>query len=235
MILSRFINPVIAAVYCGVSLTVISSAQQEEVQLQFISFPRIAKPKPIELLVGDGKTLEITAPTNRLSRIYRVNRMSKWVIGKSTTDEKGKLSFDVLGEAPAIAAKKQLILIVRKGKKNSEGLELIPLNNNISNFGGGKCFLMNASKVDIAGSIGGEKFALKPSRHVILTPSASNKKDNLKYSNAYIFFRKNNKPEPFFSSVWRLSDKARNLVFIYHEPVNNRLRLHIIRDYITPR
>lgn len=232
MISYRIIHPVLLAIACAVSLTTAVSAQQEEVQLQFVSFPRAADPKPMELVVGDGETIQIEAPTNSISRTYRVKRMSKWILGKSITDDEGNPSFEVFGQSPSIASKKQLILVIRKRKNNSDGLELIPMNNNASGFGGGQCFLMNASKVDIAGSIGGEKFALKPEKHVVITPSASRKKGNKKYSHAYIFFRKDDKPEPFFSSTWRLSDRARNMVFIYHEPLNKRLRLHIIRDYL---
>jgi len=213
-------------------LTAATAQQQAQVILQFVSFPRSANPGAIELINGEGETILIEAPTNSLSKTYRVNRMDNWVLGKSITDAEGKPSFKVYGKAKSIAAQRQLILVVRKGKNDADGLELFPLASNSEGFGGGKCFVMNASKVEIAGEIGKKKFALKPLKHTIIKPEASREENNRKYSNAYIYFRKDDKPEPFFSSVWRMNDKARNLVFIYHEPLNHHLRLHIIRDYL---
>ena len=33
-------------------------------------------------------------------------------------------------------------------------------------------------------------------------------------------------------STWRFSEKARTMVFFYHDPYNDRLRFHTIRDYV---
>ena len=224
----------IIIVFC-LSLTpfmVVSAQQEDQVSLQFVSFPRSANPAQIELISGDGETILIEAPTNSVSKTYKVNRMANWALGKSSTDAEGEFSFQAYGKAKSIAAKTQLILVIRKGKTDADGLEIIPIANKAAGFGGGKCFVMNATRIGIAGDIGNKKFKLKPGKNTVLKPEASREKNNRKYSNAYIYFNKNGKAEPFFSSVWRMNDKARNLVFIYHEPLNQRLRLHIIRDYL---
>jgi hypothetical protein len=210
----------------------VSAQEQEKVQVQFVSFPRSVNPEPVELIIGKEKTITVDLPTNSISKVYSVERMGNWTLGTATTDAEGMPSFTVYGKVKSIVAKKQIILVIRKGINNSDGLELIPMANQTTGFGGGKCFIMNASTIDIAGKVGEKVFALKPRKHTIIKPKASREKNNRKYSNAYFYYKKNKKPEPFFSSVWRLSDNARNLVFIYHEPTAKRLRLHIIRDYL---
>lgn len=216
------------------SMQVLVSKAQEikQVELRFVSFPKVPDPAPFELQIGDGEVIEVEAPTNSLSKPYLVKPMTSWTLGESTVNPDGDPSFKVFGQVKSIAAKQQIILVIRKGKTNDDGLTLIPIDARVENFGGGRCLLMNASKVDIAGEIGGKKFMLKPGKRALLAPGVSNQKNGRKYSSAKIFFRKNEKAEPFFSSVWRLNAKARSMVFVYHEPLNRRLRLHIIRDYL---
>ena len=49
---------------------------------------------------------------------------------------------------------------------------------------------------------------------------------------AILYYEKKGEVEPFFSSKWPLSNKARGLVFVYHGEENKRLRLHSIRDFL---
>jgi hypothetical protein len=205
---------------------------EAHVLVQFVSFPRAKNPQPLEIFLGDEKTLEIEAPTNSVSRIYKIKRKKHWKLGKSQVDADGNFSFQEYGQVPCLASNKQLILVLRKGKSDADGLTLIPISAASEEFGGGKYFIMNASVVDIAGIIGGEKFILRPQSNKIISPVAFKKKGNLKTTDVRIFFSKDRKPKPFFSSVWRLNDNARNLVFIYNEPKNQKLKLHIIRNYI---
>lgn len=205
---------------------------QAEVELQFVSFPKASDAKPVELLVGEGETIAVELPTNSISSVYKVKPLAKWVIGKTEIGEEGKQSFLIFGEAPAIASPKQLILVVRKGKEDSDGLELIPVDNRGSNFGGGKYFLMNAARVDIAGSIGTAKFALKPNAHTLLSTGPTKTKGDSKYCYAQIFFRKDEEIQPFFTSTWRFNENARTMVFFFHDPSTTQLRLHTIRDYV---
>ena len=64
-------------------------------------------------------------------------------------------------------------------------------------------------------------------------------KDNAdgKLCHTEIYFRKGDQAKPFFSSTWPVSDVARALIFLYHHPDTNRLRLHAVRDFpksLTP-
>lgn len=46
------------------------------------------------------------------------------------------------------------------------------------------------------------------------------------------FFRKEEEARPFFSSTWPANEKARSMVFFYHDTHNERLRMHTIRNYL---
>lgn len=62
----------------------------------------------------------------------------RWMLGKTVTDAEGKKTFKSYGDTPALAAKEQLILAIRKGKTDEEGFKLIALDYGAQNFGGGK-------------------------------------------------------------------------------------------------
>ncbi len=207
-------------------------AQEDQVELQFVTFPKIANAEPIELLIGKGKTMKVELPTNSLSPVYKVNRLKQWVLGKSSTGADGKFVFDTYGKAASLASAKQLVLVIRKGANDSDGFKLILMSNQQSKFGGGKYFFMNAAKVDIAIKIGDTKFALKPRAHKLVQPNPSKVEGKRKYLYTYLHFRKGTKAIPFYESTWRYSEKARCMVFFYHDPHTNQLRTHSIRDYI---
>lgn len=207
-----------------------------EVTLRFLSFPKNNSPQPVELLVGDGETLEVKIPTNALSQPYKVKRLSTWAVGKMepAESEEKPPSFTIYGSAPALASNNQLILLIRDGKDNSDGMRVIPMDNNTSRFGGGQFFFMNASKVDIAGDLGGTRFALKPGKHTIIAPTRMSQRAGAGANQFFteFFFRKEEATRPFFSSTWPANKKARSMVFFYHDTHNERLRMHTIRDYI---
>ena len=200
--------------------------------LQFVSFPKVADPQPVELVSGERETISVDLPTNSISKAYKVKQLSKWMLGKTVTDEKGQPSFKTYGETPSIASNKQLILVIRQGATDSEGLTLVPFDSRETGFVGGKYLLLNGTKVDIGGTIGNTSFALKPLMHTMLAPGASETKDDRRYLYTQLYFRKGDGATPFYSSTWRLSDKARSMVFFYHDPFNDRLRVHTIRDYL---
>jgi hypothetical protein len=218
----------------GFALSLLPCSAQEggEVTLQFLSFPKALDPQPVELLLGEGKTLEVNIPTNELSKPYKVTRLASWAVGESATGEDGKPAFKVFGQAPALASPKQLILLVRKGATNADGMEVIPIDNRVENFGGGKFLFMNAAKIDIAGEIGGEKFAIEPGKHVVVRPMTGKTENGKKLVHTSLYFRKGEEAKPFFSSVWPLSEKVRSLIFFYHDPETKSLRLHTIRDFL---
>ena len=211
-------------------LTLHCNAQQEaDVTLQFLSFPSIDPPTPVELAVGEGKTIKVEIPTTELSAPYKVKKQASWVVGETTKGNDDKPAFTVFGQAPALASTNQLILLIRKGKSNAEGFEVIPINTVKTEFSGGKFLFVNAAAVDIAGVIGTEKFVIKPGAHTIVHPKGDKENDTL--CQAELYFKKDNEARPFFSTTWPLSDAARAVIFFYHDPETKRLRLHSIRDF----
>lgn len=216
----------------SLALTVLPCSAQngDKVALQFISMPRLVSPEPVELVIGKGRTIKVEIPSNSLSRVYNVKRQSNWVFGESTTNEKDKPVFNVFGQAKALSSSKQLILLVRKGKENSDGFEVLTIDNQASQFGGGKFLFMNMAKIDIAGIIGEKKFVIKPDKFTIVKPKPE--KANPRVCHVSLFYTKENKAKPFFSSKWPLSIGARGLIFFYHDPKTKQLRYHSIRDFL---
>lgn len=206
-------------------------AQTPMVNLRFVSFPKAANPAPVELLLAEGKTMEVELPTNSMSKTYQVPALSTWSLGETSTDEEGKATFRVFGQAQSIGANEQLILVVRKGADDAAGLELTPLKNSDEGFNGGKYLILNATSVDLAGNIGTGKFTLKPGNHVLLAPKPTKTEESRKYCFAKFYFRQGEEIQPFFSATWRFNEEARSMVFFYHDPKTRQLRVHTIRSF----
>jgi hypothetical protein len=214
----------------ALSLLPCSAQNADKVSLQFLSFPKSITPEPVELVIGKNKSITVEIPSNELSPVYKVKRQSQWSVGESTTDEESKPLFKIFGQGKVLNSPKQLILLVRKGKKNSDGFDVLVIDNRIAHFGGGKFLFMNAAQVDIAGIVGNEKFAIQPSKHAIIKPEPD--KNNRRVCHTLLYYRKGRETKPFLSSKWPLSGDARGLIFFYHDPRSKQLRLHSIRDFL---
>lgn len=219
----------------GLALPVFAQ-EPEVVTLRFLSFPKTAAPEPVELAIGAGQVIKVNTPTNALSEPYKVPRLSTWLVGKmepaKNKDENPK--FTSYGSAASLASSNQLILLIRNGKENKDGMRVIPMDNNTSHFGGGQFFFMNAAKVDIAGMLGGTKFVIKPGAQTIIEPVELKKLEGSEAEMVFteFYFLKQDEARPFFSSTWPANKKARSMIFFYHDKTNQRLRMHTIRDYL---
>ncbi len=225
-----YTTPLLLFVGLVLSLLTCSAQNADKVHLQFLSFPKSTASEPVELVIGKNKTINVEIPSNELSPTYKVNRQNQWTVGESTTDEEGKPAFTVFGRGKTLTSAKQLILLVRKGKKNSDGFDVLVIDNRIAHFGGGKFLFMNAAQVDIAGIVGTQKFAIQPSKHTIIKPVPD--KNNKRVCHTLLYYRKGKEAKPFLSSKWPLSGDARGLIFFYHDPRTKQLRLHSIRDFL---
>ena len=192
--------------------------------VQFVSFPPVADPKPIELLLGEGKTLEIEIPSDLPSDPYQVPRGASWTVGKSGPEKDGKPQFNVFGTAPTLASSHQLILLFRKGPSDAEGFKVIPLDFK-SQFGDRMLLFFNLAREEFAAEVGGVKFSVKPGAQRIISPKAD-KGGNLCHADLY--YRKEETWKPFFSANWPLYDTTRGLFFIYADPASSRLTLHAV-------
>lgn len=214
------------------ALAVASSAtaqdQNQEVNLRLISFPRSADDSPIELRTGDGQTIEVTAPSNQVSPVQEVPRLGVWSFGQTVAGPDGEVVFQELGSVQALNSPSQLVLLVRKGGSNAEGFNVIALDDRDTAFGGGEFLFFNAATVDIAGQTGGEQFGIRPGGHRIVRPQSE---DGARSFHTAFYFRAEDRVRPFFSSQWPVSERARGLIFFYHDPNTGRLRLHSIQDF----
>lgn len=203
-----------------------------EIQLQFISFPKAAEPQEVELYLGEGESMEIEIPTNRISRSYVVKPMKRLVLGESTEDAEGNYVFNPYGQAASLNIQKQLILVLRKNRQDNNEFVLMPMPNTDLNFGGGSFFFMNATQLEIAGILSDKKFVLKPGKFTVVKPSPSKTKGVYQYCKTELLYRKGEEVRSFFNTNWRLNDDARSLIFLYQDPNTQHIRLHTIRDYL---
>ncbi|WP_338687791.1 hypothetical protein [Haloferula helveola] len=220
---------VLGAVFCAAAPFAFSQ-DVSKVSLRFVCFPKSVEPLKVELLIGEGKTEELEVFSNELSKTYSVPAQSAWVIGETTLNEDDEPVFKVLGKATALSASKQLVLIVKKGADNSDGFEMVAIEDGANGFGGGEMLFVNAAGVRIGGVVGTRKFALRPGEHAIVEPKAD--KGNGRLCHASLFYEQEEKPVPFFSSTWPVSEYTRAMLFVYHDPSSRKLRLHSIRDYL---
>lgn len=212
-----------------------SAIAEDEVVLQFLSFPKNAQPDNLELRIGENQTHKIEAPSNRISQDYKIpkmkNKMKKWTIGTSEHID-AKSAFKAQGEAPALDSNQQLNLILFGEDNGTEQVKIIPIDTSASGFSGGRHLLVNHSPDLISGAIGGQEFSLQDGEHAILEPEAAPSPTSSRRATAGVSIHSGNEKQPFFSSTWRINPKARSIVFFYQDPETQHLRLHSIRDYL---
>jgi hypothetical protein len=207
-----------------------SYAQEELMSLKFITFPMTMEPMKVELLLSEGRTMELLVPSNELSPTIRVPRMASLVFGKTTINEEQKTEFKIYGQGKPTTGPNQLVLLIRKGKEMSSGFEVRAISSDINEFAGGKLLFVNATKVDIAGDVGKIPFTLKPAIHRIIKPKLE---ENGRLAEVKFWYNKDGEAVPFFNSMWPVSDEYRGLIFFYHDPNNdNKIQIHSFRDFL---
>ncbi|MFU8893644.1 MAG: hypothetical protein ACNA8L_08450 [Luteolibacter sp.] len=211
-----------------------ASVEGEEVTLQFVTFPKWTTREPIEMLLDEGKTLEFIAPSNSFSKPHQVPKLSTWALGRMTETEEGKPSFKVFGQAKSLNSNNQLILLIRTGNHPKDGIKVIALDSQLSQFGGGEFFYYNASSFEIGGMMGNSRFILKPGEHRIIKPKAEDLevKEGMAFVQAVHLYRKGELQNPFFNSTWHVNPKARSMVFFYQDNDAKRLKMHTLQDFL---
>jgi hypothetical protein len=150
-------------------------------------------------------------------------------VGKTITNEKGESVFQTYGTANSIAAKKQIILLIRKGEKNSDGFVVLPLNGQLDEFAGGNYLLINASKMQVGGIIGNKKFTLKPGQKDLLKPKASHTAGGCQVTLSYL---RDDKWKVFYDTRWVVNVRYRSLIFFYQDPESGSLGVAPIMDFL---
>ncbi len=193
------------------------SAQDKKISLQFLAIPKKTRPEPIELVVGEGKTIEVQTPGNELSPDYEVPSLSTIVVGKTILNEEGEPEFLVYGKANSIGTSKQIILLLRKGRENSDGFIVLPINGELTNFTGGSYLFFNASNLNVGGVIGDKKFALKPGQRSLLKPAPDHDNGICQVTLSY---QRDEDWKTFKDTRWPTNKRYRSLIF-FHRSVNS--------------
>jgi hypothetical protein len=204
-------------------------AQVEKVEMRFLSFPPQNESEPLELVVGKSETIEVDTPSHELSSTYRVTRLNTVTVGKTITDSEGKVIFQSYGQAKSIADKDQIILLLRKGKENSDGFVVIPISANMENFTGASFLFINTSNLVVKGTIGNQELDLSPGKMKILKPKPNFNDGICQVTLAYMH---ENKEKRFFDTRWPANKNVRSMVIFFQNPQTGRIGLAPITDII---
>ena len=207
-----------------------SYAQQEgEVAFQFLAFPKRLNPEPIQLLIGDNKTIRIEIPGHELSPVYKVKPLASVVVGATGTNEKGETVFKIYGKAPALPSRKQIVLLMRKGEDNSDGFVVLPIDGDLAKFSGGDYFFINAAKMPVGGKIGDKTFALKPGQRTLLEPAPTHEGGGCQVTLSY---QNQEKWKVFYDTRWSVNKRYRSLIFFYQDSETGSLGVAPIVDVL---
>lgn len=228
----RFLRT-IALTILALAVAPIGSAQDAKMSLKFLAFPAHTNPKPVELIISTTETIEVNTPGHRISKTYIVPALKQIVVGKSGVDAEGNPSFDVYGRADALPAKEQIILLLRKGKENSDGFVVLPINAQAQNFPGGSFLFINASNEDCAGIVGDKKFALKPGQQKLLEPKPDFGGDVCQVALSYLRETEEGKEWKLFRNArWSCDKGLRTLAFFYQNPKTGKVSIAPVIEII---
>lgn len=201
-------------------------AQDAKVSLKFITFPQVKKPETIHLAGPEGKITRIEVGSRSFSQPVSVITQEKWSIVEEpaiTADPKKQLK--ILGQVRALSAAKQLIILIRKGNKPTDGYSMVAIPDPSAGGTGGSVMLFNLSTTKISGRVGGKKLLLGLRKHKLVKPKLMADGRNFQSLFAHHL---GGKPKMFYASTWPVSKGAVMFVFFYNHPTNKRLMLHSV-------
>ena len=204
-----------------------------KINVRFVSFPKCADPKDMELVVGtEGKTMLVELPTNSISKTYTIDRPESWRLGKTDKNEEGKPIFNTYGQAPMIAPSEQLVLVLRKGATDEDGLKLVPMDGSLEGFGEASYLVYNFTSVKIAAKLGDKAFPVTAMSHEIVKPAPSEVKNGRELIHVHFATPEKGEWELFHTSSWPYVKKSRTMVFFYADPNSPNVLIHGITDYL---
>lgn len=210
-------------------ITMSIATAQEKMSLKFLAFPKMRGSEPVELVVGENKTIEVATPGHELSPEYKVAAQDTIVVGKTIVNEEGEPEFQVYGRAKSNGSSNQIILLMRKGRENSDGFDVVPINGNLDDFKGGNYIFINASKLNVGGVMGETKFALKPGQQRMLKPKPDHENNVCQVTLSY---EREDGWKKFKDTRWPTNERYRSLIFFHQDPRNGRIGVSPIVDML---
>lgn len=204
-------------------------AQEGSTRVQFLAFPHQSDPEPLELLVGEHQSMKIHTPGNVLSQPYTVPALSAFVVGKMTRSAENKDVFEKYGSGTALPAKKQIVLLLRKGENQKDGFVVIPVDAMETNFKAASYLFINASNYSVGAVIGDQKFALKPTQRKLVQPKPNHQDDICQVTFSYLL---GERWKTVYDTRWPANDKFRSIVFFFQNPETGRLGIAPIMDVL---
>jgi hypothetical protein len=211
------------------ALAHVATAQEEKQTLRFVTFPKTSDPIKLSLLAGEGRTIQVEVASNAISKSVNMPVLTEWVVGEwVNTGRDTPPKFSVFGKVNNAGSPHQIVIVIRRTEKISDGCKLIALSDKTGDFGPGKMLLLNAADKPIGGIVGGRKFAISSGQHAIIEPEMN---ETGRYFHAQMFYEKDGMAKSFFTSNWVHSKTSRSISFIYNDPSTHQLRFHHVRDF----
>ena len=202
------------------------NAKDAKISLRFITFPQVKKKETIHLAGPEGEINSIEVGSRAFSQPVSVITQEKWSVVEKPVDETdSEKPPKVLGQVRALTAAKQLIILIRKGNKPSDGYAMVAIPDPSAGGTGGSFMLFNLSTTKISGRVGGKIFLLGLRQHKLVKPKLMADGRNFQSLFAHHLGKK---PKVFYASTWPASKKAVMFVFFYNHPTNMRLMLHSV-------
>ena len=204
----------------------ISGAQEEgadTVELQFLSMPTRPDAQALQVIGDDGKASKVMVMGNMFSERIKVAPSKTWRIA---SQEPGKQDV-ILGEVAAIKEKRQLVLLVSKGKEIADGFEVHVVPNKVFLAAGGDMLIQNIASMDFRALIGDFDLKMKPGEQTIITPRAAPEGP---WTQVTLFYRKDDNWKAFLDRRWPIDETVRAIVFFYQKPENGKIHLHTVTE-----
>jgi len=197
---------------------------QDVVELQFLTFPMTPDALQLRILDEKDKATDILVMSNVYSKSYRVARSKTWRICDA---EAGGLPV-ILGKVDAIEDRKQLLLLVSKGREKDAGFEVFVMPNRIDLMAKGDIQICNLATMGVLALVEGARLELNPTEHTVISPKGVD--GNGDWAQITLSYRKDDKWKRFLDSRWLINETVRSFIYLYQDPANGRIQVHTLAE-----
>jgi len=195
---------------------------QRGIQIRGFAFSHFESIDKLELRHEEKSVGELFLPTGQLRERTRVSsRVFSYGVTKDGV-------FRALGNTALPTEGKDFILVMVPVKN---GYKAFPVRADDPDFRGDDTFLFNFTKHKIAILLGDAKFMVEPWKNRLLRPSFA--KDTTFYQ-AMFGYEKDGRFIPFNNTRWPINPNTKSIVFVYHDPIADRLMYRSVTELAHP-